>query len=78
MERQEARALMESWNREYAFTENLEEELATPQTSQVKTELKRRGADKKVSEISARAYTPGVCAADHTWDGKPQQECPWL
>ncbi|KAH0505315.1 Tetratricopeptide repeat protein 16 [Microtus ochrogaster] len=49
MERQKARALMESWNREYTFTGNLEEELATPPTLQGKTELKRRGAeDKKV------------------------------
>ncbi|XP_075841996.1 tetratricopeptide repeat protein 16 isoform X1 [Microtus pennsylvanicus] len=49
MERQKARALMESWNREYAFTGKLEEELATPPTLQGKTELKRRGTeDKKV------------------------------
>lgn len=78
MERQKARALMESWNREYSFTENLEEELATSQTSQGQTELKRRGADKKVSGTYARAYTPGVCVANRTWEGEPRQECPWL
>nr|XP_048288091.1 tetratricopeptide repeat protein 16 isoform X2 [Myodes glareolus] len=57
MERQKARALMESWNREYSFTENLEEELVTSQTSQVKTELKRRGADKKVKPHKVTSLT---------------------
>ncbi|XP_041911327.1 tetratricopeptide repeat protein 16 [Arvicola amphibius] len=50
MERQKARALMESWNREYRFTGNLEEELAT-QTLQGKTELKRGGAQDKKNFI---------------------------
>lgn len=49
---------MESWNREYPFMENLEEELATSQTLQGKTELKRGGAeDKKVNGTYARAHT---------------------
>ncbi|CAO2597888.1 Tetratricopeptide repeat protein 16 [Lemmus lemmus] len=66
MERQKARALMESWNQDYPLTtENLEEELDTFQTLQGKTlgdktELKRGAEDRKVSGTYARAYTPGV------------------
>lgn len=67
MERQKARALMESWNREYTFTGNLEEELATPPTLQGKTKLKRRGAeDKKVSGTYARAHALESSVADRT------------
>lgn len=61
MERQKARALLESWNQKHPFSEIPEEEVAifqTPQdeTLEDKTKVKREEAEeKKVSGTSASA-----------------------
>ncbi|XP_059116064.1 tetratricopeptide repeat protein 16 isoform X3 [Peromyscus eremicus] len=74
MERQKARALLESWNQKHPFTEIPEEEVAifqTPQdeTLEDKTELEREEAEEKKVKIPRKVTSLSDSYVDQTSSG---------